>query len=152
MPNEIKVSVDYDLPNPPPNPPPNPALPPSPSTVDDNVSNPSDSSLSGSGDASGASTDATVPNTSGGTENRQRKNPVPPGCIFKKATIRVSLSCAALNKTITLEATGNVSVSGKIDANCIYTTAVNTTTISRVIETKTTTQKKCCGDKEEETK
>lgn len=148
MPNEIKVSVDYDLPIPAPN----PAPPPSPSTAEDNVADPSTSSLSGSGDASGASTDATETNQQGGTNARQRKNPVPPGCTFKRANITVSLDCAPPGKTITLRASGNASVSGKIDAKCIYTTAVNIKTTGRVTETETVTQKKCCGDKENASK
>ena len=144
MPNEIKVSVDYELPTSVPN----PAPPPTPSMVEDKVSDPSTSSLSGSGDASGASTDATEANQQGGTDARHRNNPVPPGCKFKSATITVSLDCAAPGNPITLRATGNVSVSGKIDANCIYTTAVNLTTTGRVTETETITKKKCCGEKE----
>ena len=148
MANAIKVSVEYD----PPNPPPNPLPPPSPATVDDSIADPSNSSLSGSGDASGASTDATEPNQKGGTNQRQQKNPVPPNCTFKKATIEVSLDCTNPKKTIKLEATDNVSVSGKIDGTCIYTTAVSTKINGRVTETETITQKKCCGDKENASK
>ena len=132
----IGVKVDYT-----------PAVPPAspPATADDKIDNSGNSSLSGSGDSSGASTDATEPNGDGGTDNRQRKSPVPNGATFKSATVTITMTCDDAAKTVlTLIETGNVSASAKVEGNCITTSTVNRTTTGLVTETKTVTKKKCC--------
>jgi hypothetical protein len=136
MANSITVTLDYT-----------PATSNPAAAVGDSIATPAGSSLRGAGDATGASTDAVEPNQNGGTNQRQRKSPVPPGSTFNNAKVVVTLDCPD-KQTITLEATGNVSASGRIEGNCIHTTAVSTATNGRVTETQTVTQKKCCGDKQ----
>ena len=138
----IEVKVEYDTPVPAPVPPPDV----SPATVDDKVSDTSNSSLSGSGDSSGASTDKTEPNGQGGSDQTAQRNPVPAGTQFKKATVTLKMTCPD-NHIISLTESGNVSATGKVEGECITTTTVNTEKVNRVTKTVTSKKKKCCSDK-----
>lgn len=138
----IKIDVQYD----PPNPQPNPPVPVGPASAEDGIGDTGNSSLSGSGSSSGASTDKTVP-APNGTDQTQQTTPVPAGAKFREATVTMTLNCP--NEPLrTLTLTGNVSVSGRVEGNCIVVTAVNQETVNgRTIKTTTKTRKRCCGDK-----
>jgi hypothetical protein len=133
----IKIEVSYDVPAGL-----NPAPPAPPAVVEDNIAD-SSSSLSGSGDAAGASSTATEPNNAGGTDKREKTNPVPPGCTFTSARVIVTVTCANGSK-VTLDRTGNVSASGAIDGECVTTSVVNKTFDGRTTTLTTSTARECC--------
>jgi hypothetical protein len=132
----IEIIVDYEPPTPPPNP-----APPRPATATDSIDTGTKSSLSGSGDISGASTSKTVP-VQGGTDQTDKKTPVPTGGKFTKATVKAKLDCPGGPKTG--ELSGNVSVSGRVEGNCIVITAVDRVTADGTETTITKTRNICC--------
>jgi len=136
---EIKVSVAYGggAPN----------DPPSPAEVSERIDDVATSSLNGSGDSGGASTDRTVPNNDGGTDRRQRSNPVPAGATFQRATVTMKLDCGG-GRIVNLSDAGNVSASGRADGECIEITVVNRQVQGRVTETVTRIKRKCCPDQQ----
>jgi hypothetical protein len=138
----IEINVAHADPQPPPG---QPAPPSSPATASDSVDTGS-GSLSGTGNSSGASTDKTTP-AAGGNDQVQKNTPVPKGGTFKGATVTMKLTECPDKKQHTLTLRGNVSVSARVEGNCIAGTAVDQVVdqATGMITTKTRTRKICCG-------
>lgn len=119
--------------------------PASPAQVTDSIDTSKSSSLSGSADSSGSSTDKTVPNADGGSDNTKQHNPVPAGTIFLDTTVKITITCPD-GGIKTLEGTGTVSASGSVlPGNCITITTANTGLVGhRIRKTITSTKKICC--------
>lgn len=116
------------------------------SQVSDEIPDVGKGSLSGSADDSGPTTDKTVPNGAGGSDQTNKTAPLPAGKTAGGKKVSITMTCAN-NRSIMLEDDGNVSVSGKVDGECITTTSVNRSTDTNgVITTTTSTKRKCCAD------
>lgn len=117
---------------------------PGQSQVTEDIADVGKSSLNGSADENGASTEKEVPNNKGGKDKTEQTHPIPPGKTAGTKTVRISMNCANGN-TISITDTGNVSASGKVNGECIETEVVNTSVVNGVTKKVTSTQKKCCN-------
>ena len=124
-----------------------PNIPPSPAQVTDSIDTSITSSLSGSGDSSGALTDKTVPNTNGGSDNTKKHRALPDGVIYIGTTVKITITCPGNGAIKTLEGTGSITASGSVlPGNCITITTVNEEWIEHksIREIITSTEKICC--------
>jgi PDZ domain len=123
--------------------------PQGPLKTGDDVDPTKDTQLSGSADASGASTNRVVPDGHGGSSERKRNVPLPPNTKVKLARVKVRLQCPGDKQPLELDESGNVSATGSVTENCITTTTVSTKPMQGGgTETETVTKKRCCDDKE----
>ena len=114
---------------------------------DDSIEEINSGDIEGSSDATGTTTERTVKSATGGKSvTRRRHKDLPQGAQFTKAKVDIKRSCGN-QPDISLSAEGNVSVTAKVDGNCIVATSVSITTSDlHGEETITTTYRKCCGD------
>lgn len=112
----------------------------------DTASTGSGVSLSGSASDSGASTDKTVPVTGGTDQTIKRKDKPkePKDLKLRDAEVSCTLVCVEgeTKRTHTLRLRGNVSVSARLEGECI----IVTTQSVNGEETKIRTRKICCSD------
>jgi hypothetical protein len=102
-------------------------------------------SAQGDAGSQGNSASADNPNSEGGTDTSEAKWKMPDGAKLERATIRLTLECGP-RETISLECSGNVSVSGGISGGCITCVEVSSETGGDgVTKTKTRRKKKCCA-------
>ena len=112
--------------------------------VSDSVDTLSGAKLEGRGDQSSARTMREVPNGAGATTKRERVSEPPKDAKITNASVRMALTCDD-GTSHTLDDTGNHSVSGKLDGECIEITATDRTRNGEIVETVTRTQRWCCG-------
>jgi hypothetical protein len=120
----------------------------SPARAQDNIGDTQKGKLSGMGDKSGARTDKTVTVT-GGTDRTEQNQPVPEGATFKDATITMTLTCGA-DKLNLGPSTGNVSVSGRVDGDCIEITTIRREKVGAGEKIDTEIRRMCCPKKRSE--
>ena len=121
------------------------------SRVNEDLSDRSDSDLSGEANNEGASTDKRETDDDGNTTETNKTKKTKDSSKFKKAAVTISLWCANVEPgqptSFTLKGEGNVSATAKLSGGgkCIEVVTVNENTDPQgMITTVTKTQKKCC--------
>ena len=119
------------------------------SSTTDELTDTTNSSLSGESSDAGTSTRSETPNANGGKTERNRQRGLPQGATLTKARVKITRSCDS-QPDIALSGEGNVSATGRLDGNCIEVVTVSRSesqnpdgTVS--IETVRNTQRACCG-------